>query len=138
MVFLLVFCAFGSKSVAQETDNTTLLTYLKSLEKEFNVRFSYVREEVDGIKLKPLSNENTSIENVLSYLRENTPLLYHRINERYITITSKENDGNLCGRIIDFETQLPLEGATIISENNSFNTISNAEGFFISQPITKK
>src|SRR5690606_20724042 len=77
-----------------------------------------------------LSKENTSLENVLTYLRENTPLLYNRINERYITITSKENDGSLCGRIIDFETQLPLEGATIVSENNSFNTISNVEGFF--------
>jgi hypothetical protein len=130
LVLFLVFCAFGTKTVAQETEETTLLLYLKSLEKEYNVRFSYVREEVEQIKLKPLSNGNNSIENVLSHLRENTPLLYHRINERYITITSKENDGSLCGRIIDFETQLPLEGATIISENNAFNTISNAEGFF--------
>ena len=128
--FLLVFCAFGAKSVAQETEETTLLSYLKSLEKEYNVRFSYVREEVEEVTLKPLSKESGSIENVLSYLRKNTPLIYHRINERYITITSTENDGSLCGRIIDFETQLPLEGATIFSENNSFNTITNAEGFF--------
>src|SRR5690606_34539635 len=126
-VFLLVFCAFGTKSVAQETDETTLLAYLKSLEKEYNIRFSYVREEVEEIKLEPLSNGNNSIENVLSHLRENTPLLYNLINERYITITSNDNNGSFCGRIIDFETQLPLEGATIISENNSFNTISNAE-----------
>ncbi|CAM3304172.1 TonB-dependent receptor [Aequorivita lipolytica] len=130
ILFLLVFCAFGAKSVAQETDETTLLAYLKSLEKEHNVRFSYVLKEVEQVTLKPLSNGNNSIENVLSHLQQNTPLLYHRINERYITITSKENEGSLCGRIIDFETQLPLEGATIISENNSFNTISNAEGFF--------
>ncbi len=128
--FLLVFCAFGTRSTAQETEETFLLSYLKSLEQKYDVRFSYVRKEVDEIKLKPLSKKDVSIEIVLSYLRENTPLLYHRINERYITITTKENNGSLCGRIIDFETQLPLEGATIISENNSFNTISNAEGFF--------
>src|SRR5690606_32895268 len=130
LVLFLVFCAFGTKSVAQETEETTLLLYLKSLEKEYNVRFSFVQKEVEEVALKPLSKENTSLENVLTYLRENTPLLYNRINERYITITSKENDGSLCGRIIDFETQLPLEGATIVSENNSFNTISNVEGFF--------
>lgn len=130
LVFFLVFFAFGAKSVAQESDDTTLVTYLKSLEEEYNVRFSYVREEVEQITLKPLSKDNNSLENVLSHLQNNTPLIYHRINERYISITSKENDGSLCGRIIDFETQLPLEGATIISENNSFNTISNAEGFF--------
>ncbi len=130
LVFLLFFCAFGTKSVAQEIDNTPLLTYLKSLEKEYNVRFSFVKEEVELIILKPLSRSENSIENILSYLQENTPLLYNRINERYITITSKENKGSLCGRIIDFETQLPLEGATIVSENNSFNLISNVEGFF--------
>src|SRR5690606_29490517 len=114
LVFFLVFCAFGTKSMAQETKETTLLSYLKSLEKEYNIRFTYVREEVEEVILKPLSNNNNSIENVLSYLRENTPLLYRRINERYITITSNEKKGSICGQIIDFETQLPLEGATII------------------------
>ncbi|SRX54407.1 TonB-dependent receptor domain-containing protein [Aequorivita sp. CIP111184] len=137
LFFLLVFCAFGTKSVAQETDETTLLPYLKSLEKEYNVRFSFVKEEVELIVLKPFSKTEKSIEIILSYLLENTPLLYNRINERYITITSKENKGSLCGRIIDIETQLPLEGATIISENNSFNTISNAEGFFYIPEQTK-
>lgn len=137
LILLLVFCVFGSKTIAQETEETTLLAYLKSLEKNYNVRFSFVLEEVEPIALKPLSNKNNSIENVLSHLRKNTPLLYHRINERYITITSKENENSLCGRIIDFETQLPLEGATIISENNSFKTISNAEGFFYIPPQNK-
>src|SRR5690606_38057211 len=130
VVLLLVFCAFGTKSVAQETDETKLLVYLKSLEKEYNIRFTYVREEVEQIILKPLSNGNNSIENVLAHLRENTPILYQRINERYITVTSNDNNGSLCGRIIDFETQLPLEGATIFFEEKDFSTVSNAEGYF--------
>jgi hypothetical protein len=136
LILFLVFCAFGPKSVAQETEAITLLSYLKSLETEYNIRFSYVQEEVDEITLKSLSNNN-SIENVLSYLRKNTPLLYNRITERYITITSKANEESLCGRIVDFNIQLPLEGATIVSENNEFNTISNAEGFFYIPPQNK-
>src|SRR5690606_9514028 len=43
---------------------------------------------------------------------------------------SNDNNGSLCGRIIDFETQLPLEGATIFFEEKDFNTVSNAEGYF--------
>ncbi|MDC7999544.1 carboxypeptidase-like regulatory domain-containing protein [Aequorivita todarodis] len=120
--------------MAQETEETTLLAYLETLEKEKNVRFSYVREEVEGINLKLPSKENASIEDILSYLRENTPFHFNQINERYITIASNENSGSLCGRVIDLETQLPLEGATIISENNTFNTITNAEGFFYIPP----
>ncbi len=130
LIFCLVLCAFGSKSIAQETEEITLLSYLKSLEKEHNVRFSFVMKELEGITIKTLSKGENSIDNILTYLQENTPLLYNRINKRYITITSKENEESLCGRIIDFETQLPLEGASIVSENNSFSTISNAEGFF--------
>lgn len=129
LFIVLVFCAFGTKTRAQDTEETTLVVYLHNLETEYKVRFSYVREEVEGILLKPNSKDGTSIESNLLYLQEHTPFLYNRINDRYITITSKDNKG-LCGRIIDFETQLPLEGATIVSDNNSFNTISNAEGFF--------
>ena len=55
--FLLVFCAFGTRSTAQETEETFLLSYLKSLEQKYDVRFSYVRKEVDEIKLKPLSKK---------------------------------------------------------------------------------
>ncbi|MCG2419288.1 TonB-dependent receptor [Aequorivita sp. F47161] len=129
-VFFLVFCVFGAKAIAQETEATTLLTYLETLEKKHNVRFSYVREEIEGITLKKPTENLASIESELLYLRENTPFHYNRINERYITITKKENTGLLCGRIIDFETQLPLVGATVISNDNSFKTITNAEGFF--------
>ncbi|MAB39216.1 MAG: hypothetical protein CL528_12940 [Aequorivita sp.] len=129
-IFFLVFCVCGAKTIAQETEETTLLTYLETLEKEHNVRFSFVHKEIDGISLKPLSKDGVSIENILLYLGENTPFNYNRINERYITITFKEDKNNLCGRIIDFETQLPLEGATIVFENNLFNTITDAEGFF--------
>lgn len=130
VVFFLVFCAFGIKTIAQETEEATLIAYLQSLEKEYNVRFSFVREEVEGIILKPLSEKEVAIENILSYLQKNTPFLYNRINERYITVISKENGSRLCGRVIDWETQLPLEGATVISTNNSFKTITNAEGLF--------
>ena len=116
--------------MAQETEETPLLTYLDALERENDVRFSYVQQEIEGITIKLPSTTIASFENVLLYLQANTPFLYNRIDERYITIISKENRDQLCGRIIDFETQLPLEGATIISEDNTFNTISNAEGFF--------
>ncbi len=129
-LLILVFCVLGANATAQKTEETTLLAYLETLEKKHDVRFSYVHEEIEGIKLIKPSEDVVDIENVLLYLRENTPFHFNRINERYITITSHKNSGLLCGRLIDYETQLPLEGATIIAADNSFKTISNAEGFF--------
>lgn len=130
LVFVLVFCFNGPKAIGQETDMSLLLNYLKTLENEHNVRFSYVREEIEGIKLKHFPKDNATFENILDFLRENTSFQFHRINERYVSITAKKTDLHLCGRILDGETQLPLEGATLVLANNTYNTITNAEGFF--------
>lgn len=130
LIFILVCCVFGARTIAQETEATILLSYLEAIEKAHNVRFSYVPEEIAGITLKNLPKEESSLENILIYLQQNTPFSYHRISDRYITITAKTAAGKLCGRIVDSKTRAPLEGATIISENGSFKTITDAGGYF--------
>lgn len=130
LIFFLVFCAFTGKSGAQETEKTTLLAYLESLEKAHEVRFSYVREEIAGITVQPPSNENSSIADILQYLREHTPFLYNRINARYITITAKNGTQYVCGSVVDAETGFPLEGATVVADDGSFNAITDAAGVF--------
>lgn len=133
----MVFCAFVGKSVAQETEETTLLAYLETLEKEHKVRFSYVREEIADITIKPPSEENISITHILSYLRKHTPFAYNRINERYITVTSRKHAKYVCGRVIDFVTGFPLEGASVVSEDGTFSTITDGGGVFYVPPQKK-
>src|SRR5690606_38406549 len=99
-------------------------------ERNYNIRFSYVREDVEGINIIVPQIDTNSIDLILPYLRKNTPFIYNRINERYITIISNSNKQKLCGRVIDFNTQLPLEGANIIFEDVNYSTVSDAEGYF--------
>ncbi|MBT0607395.1 TonB-dependent receptor [Aequorivita echinoideorum] len=130
LIFISIFIVLGIKSFGQKIEETTLLSYITYVEKKFSVRFSYVTEEVEKIRIKPLSEEKETVENILSHLQSNTPLRYHRINERYISIALPNDENHLCVQLKDFETQLPLEGATILLGDGPYRTTSNAEGFF--------
>ncbi len=49
-----------------------------------------------------------------------------------------QNTGALNGRVIDFQTQQPLEGATIILEGTKLGTVTNNEGYFSIENISSK
>ena len=49
-----------------------------------------------------------------------------------------QNTGALNGRVIDFQTQQPLEGATIILEGTKLGTVTNNEGYFSIENISAK
>ena len=130
VILLLVCCAVGTKTLAQETEETPLLAYLETVEVIHKVRFSYVREELEMVRVKSPPKAESALEDILLYLRKKTPFFYNRINDRYITIRTIKNTEKLCGRILDLQTGLPLEGATIISKPGAFKTISGADGYF--------
>ena len=46
------------------------------------------------------------------------------------SIAYTQNTGNLTGKIIDLQSQQPLEGASVILEGTPFGVISNAKGYF--------
>ena len=41
-----------------------------------------------------------------------------------------QNNGRLTGRVIDSQSLLPLEGATVIINETSIGVITDAEGYF--------
>ena len=56
----------------------------------------------------------------------------------YTSILFSQTTGDLSGRIIDFDSKLPLEGATIIINNSDYGVISDSEGYFIFWNIPPK
>lgn len=130
VILLLVCCAVGTKTLAQEAEETPLLAYLEAVEVSHKVRFSYVREELEKVRVKSPPKAESALEDILLYLRKKTPFFYNRINDRYITIRTIKDTEKLCGRILDWQTGLPLEGATIILKPGALKTISGADGYF--------
>ena len=48
---------------------------------------------------------------------------------------SAQNTGEVNGRVIDIQSQLPLEGATILVEGTSLGVVTNAEGYFVLERV---
>jgi hypothetical protein len=125
---IIVFCC--GTALTQNTEKISLLTLLATLEEKYDVRFSYVTEEVSEIEIAAPPTNSTLLE-TLSYLNEQTPLLFAQINARYITVILKAQARFLCITLIDESTQLPLEGAAITGNEVTFSTSSNTEGIFL-------
>ena len=45
-------------------------------------------------------------------------------------LVHSQTSGSLTGRIFDIQSQLPLEGATLLLEGTSFGSVTDAEGYF--------
>ncbi len=128
--FVFVIISFFSVDLhAQVSENTPLLSLFSTLEEKFDIKFSYVPDEVkDVFVIAP--NPNGTLAETLTYLNENTSLNFSQINYRYITAVSKQNGLALCGKVLNAVTNLPLEGATIKSARNFALAITNSAGVF--------
>ncbi|WP_198515607.1 TonB-dependent receptor domain-containing protein [Ulvibacter sp. MAR_2010_11] len=110
-------------------EKVALQTIVVALETKYNVSVSYATTTVSGISLLP-PPEEFSLDEILAYLTNNTPLLFTIIDERYITVTIKTDNSIRCGKIYDAETGSLLAGATIQSEDGKYATITNTSGEF--------
>jgi TonB dependent receptor-like, beta-barrel/CarboxypepD_reg-like domain/TonB-dependent Receptor Plug Domain len=129
---LLVLFLFSNQQIyGQNTGESSLVSVLKKLEERHSVSFSYVANEISEILIPPPSNE-ISLEDALRYLNEHTTFQFTKIDQRYISV-SKKNDSNkeACGIIVDGITGLPLEGANVVVGRNSFGTVTQINGVFV-------
>lgn len=116
--------------MGQEVEQSSLISVLKSLESRYEVRFSFVPSELEDSTVAP-PDSDLKIADVLNYLRDNTPFLFSRINERYISVASNESSKPYCGKIIDSSTGEPLEAATVIVAQDGFGTTTDGDGLFL-------
>ena len=131
--FLLVLLfLFSNHSLrGQNLELQPLTAILKDLEIRYDLSFSYVTSEIDGISISPPAND-VSLNEALSYFNRNTSLLFSKINERYISVSKKSNNGKgFCGVVFDNLTDSPMEGATVIVGDGAFGTVTNADGEFM-------
>ena len=46
-----------------------------------------------------------------------------------------QNTGTVNGRVIDEQSQLPLEGATVLIEGTTLGVVTNADGYFVIEEV---
>ncbi|WP_418263012.1 TonB-dependent receptor [Flavobacterium faecale] len=124
LILIVGFCSYGQKS----TTMITLENYLKHIEQEFDVKFSYAVQDVVQVKLNP-PTQKMSLQQVIIYLNVNTLLNFKALDERYITVTTANKTISICGTVLSSDTGLPLAGASI-SVNSVLKSSANTKGYF--------
>ncbi len=123
---LLLFALHAMK--AQESAKTTyLISYLKELETKFDVKFSYVDDDVRSVEI---TTPNTStLQEVLDYIQTKTQIKIQKLDDRYYALT-KSTTVDLCGIVLDNFQQNTVTGATVEVLGTELAIITDFDGSF--------
>ena len=128
LVTFLFFLLTGPSVFAQQQQPLT--DYLKQLESEFDIRFSYSPQALEGVEITPTSTQN--LPAVIEYIKARTGLKITQINERYYSISSPNSIHIL---VLDKDSRQPLANANIRIPDQNLGYTTNQEGSaFIPNP----
>ncbi|MDO1499849.1 TonB-dependent receptor plug domain-containing protein [Winogradskyella maritima] len=86
-LFIAIFLSISLVTYAQNTSDTIPLSqFLKQIEAQFNVSFSFADKTIANKTIK-ISERFTTLKEALDYLKSETKLNYKLLNERFITIS---------------------------------------------------
>ena len=128
---LFICFVFVLSTHAQDKDKAILLKSLfEILEKKHNVNFNFIEEEIAIFKVIP-PNSKLSLKDKLNYITTKTDLKFKFVTTKYISvINDKKLDKPMCGFLLDEETNLPIESATIHAKDTPYSVKTNEKGYF--------
>lgn len=117
---------FESKVFAQ-TEERSLDVVLSVMQDRYGYQFNYADDTVRDITLE-VPPEGLSFEQALSYLREKTKLVFHVLDNNFVSVRKPDIALQLCGYLKDKDSGEPLIYATVQGLQNS--TVSDENGYF--------
>jgi hypothetical protein len=123
-IFLLLSSLLYSQT---EKDKVYLSKILANLSEKHQYSFTYAHDVVKNILINPPS-PNLNLKKSVDYLELKTGLIFKFIENNIITISTPNESFFICGYLIDSETKIPLESATISSRND--HVVSDSFGYF--------
>lgn len=112
-----------------------LRDYVLQLEEVYDVKFSYVDEDLATLEIKVPGF--TSLPLILEDLRRQTQLIITKLSDRYYTL-SKSTTVDVCGRILDNFERLTVVGATVEVLGSSIAAVAGLDGEFRLTNIPRK
>jgi TonB-dependent receptor len=135
---------FGSirEIVTLHGQNISLVECFQQLEKQSRRVFTYSQPQLTDIRLSSINFEKQPLGVVLSFLEANAPIEISLIQgniairrSNHPAHADKKGGGVLKGRIVDFETEQPLAGATVSLPILGRSVISNEKGYYLIQDV---
>jgi hypothetical protein len=129
-VLLTLILAFSYiSSFAQKEERILLSEYIQTIEKEFNLVFSYNPELLENIKIDLITEDN--VTEIINQLNSTSAFKFELINTDNIVISSKKENNNLLieGTVLVDKNE-PLFGAYIRIHNQKAYTTTQLDGSF--------
>lgn len=124
-IFLILCCFPVFKTLGQSSEQKVHISeVLEQITKAHSVAFNYESSLLEGITVFQVS-ENLSLSAKIKNLEGQTNLVFEKVSDLVYTISKLIQ---LCGYIIDSESEQPLKDATITGK--SAYAISDENGYF--------
>lgn len=124
---LIVFLSLNKIKAQDNSTNTYLISFIAQLEKDFNVKFSYVDDDIRTVQI--IAPKSKILKDVLENLRKQTLLKIKKLNERYYTVV-KNTTISICGTVLDNFEKNMVNGATVEILDTEVAVITDSEGNF--------
>lgn len=131
---LCLLTLFSVTSQETRPSTTYLITYLQELEEEFDIKFSYVDEDVRTVDITAL--DSSVLQEILTYIEGKTQIKIQKLNERYYVLT-KSTTVDICGRVLDNFKQNTVPGATVQVLGSEIAVITDLDGGFTLENIPR-
>lgn len=133
-LLLLFFSLSIQLTLAQEKDTTPLKSYLTQLETKYDVKFSFVDEDLSGVAITTPSFNN--LNSILAAIENQTKLIIEKLSNRYYTI-AKSSLVTICANVFDNYAANTIPGATVEVLGSEIAKITDIDGSFTLKDIPR-
>ncbi|MDN5203908.1 TonB-dependent receptor [Fulvivirgaceae bacterium BMA10] len=136
ITYFLCFIFNFSIEAQEKNGKEPLKEVLKVLELRYQIAFTYADENIENLFIQ-IPDSSLKLKEVLSYLQQNTNLVFQKLDDRFVTISKSRNKTfSICGFLIDRESKKGIPGASIKVDEKF--AISNDDGYFELHDLTKE
>lgn len=123
----MLFFIFEIAQAQENTALTDLISYIQNLEQEFDIKFSYIDEDLRPIQIT--IPETTILSEILDAIRKQTQFEIQKLSERYYTL-KKSTTVTICATVLDNFENNTVAGATVEILQDERASITDLDGKF--------
>ena len=128
---------FVPKIMAQDINATSrnLISILQGLESKYNIKFSYIDEDIKDISIQFGYYEDLS--GTLADIQKQTQLKIRKLSDRYYTLAISTTV-DICATVLDNYKENTIPGSSVEVLGSDIALITNSEGHFSLDNIPRK
>jgi outer membrane cobalamin receptor len=126
-LFSLLFSFKSGSAQTTSASEVQITSLLQELESQFNIKFSFVDDDLANIQIKNPRLQN--LADIFKFIEEHTPLSIEKLNERYYSVV-KRKSVTVCAFVLDNYKKNTIPGASVQVLGTEKAIITDANGGF--------